>query len=98
MKINFGKVMMGVIIVLVALLLFALPDGAFGHSTDLGEAALPNPVLTYLDDHQVSYIAKMEKSTLVIYLVKGSVNQDELADLANMVDIRVELRDHLAIQ
>ena len=93
MKINFGKVMMGVIIVLVALLLFALPDGAFGQST-----TLTNPVLTYLDDHQVSYIAKMEKSTLVIYLVKGSVNVDELADLANVLDIRVELRDHLAIQ
>ena len=93
MKISIGKVMMGVIIVLVALLLFALPDGAFGQSTNL-----TNPVLTYLDDHQISYIAKMEKSTLVIYLVKGSVNQDELADLANMVDVRVELRDHLAIK
>ena len=94
MKINFGKVMMAVIILLVAALVFALP----AWSTNLGEAALPNPVLTYLDDHNISYIAKMEKSTLIIYLIKGSVNQDELADLANMVDIRVELRDHLAIK
>lgn len=90
MKINAGKVMMAVIIVLVAALLLALPDGAFGQPA--------NPVLTYLDDHKISYIAKMEKSTLVIYLVKGSVNQDELADLANMVDVRVELRDHLALK
>ena len=90
MKVNGGKVMMAVVIILVALLLFALPDGAFGQPA--------NPVLTYLDDHNVSYIAKVEKSTLVIYLVKGSVNHDELADLANMVDVRVELRDHLAIK
>ena len=92
MKINAGKVMMAVIIALVAALLFALPDGAFGQSTDL-----TNPVLTYLDDHQVSYIAKMERSTLVIYLIKGSVNTDELADLANMTDVRVEVRDHLRL-
>ena len=93
MKVNMGKVGMAIIIILVALLLFALPDGAFG-----ADQQLVNPILTYLDDNQISYIAKMEKSTLVIYLVKGSVNLDEVADLANVLDLRVEVRDHLAIQ
>jgi hypothetical protein len=84
MKVNIGKVVMSVIIVLVALLLFALPALP---------APLVNPVLDHLDSQNVSYIAKVEKSTLVIYLVRGSVDLDKLGDLANAYDIRVEVRD-----
>lgn len=83
---NVGKVLMAVVIVLVALLLFALPDGAFGHD-------LTNPVLDHLDATGVSYIAKMEGHVLVIYLIKGSVDLDQLADLANVSDLRIEIRD-----
>lgn len=83
---NVGKVLMATAIVLVALLLFALPDGAFGQP-------LVNPVLDHLDSQQVSYIAKMEGNVLVIYLIKGSVDLDQLADLANVSDLRIEIRD-----
>lgn len=84
MKVNIGKVIMSVIIVLIALLLFALPALS---------APLVNQVTDYLDSTNVSYIAKVEKSTLVIYIVQGTVDLDQLGDLANVYDIRVEVRD-----
>lgn len=83
---NVEKVLMAVVIVLVALLLFALPDGAFGQD-------LVNPVTDHLDATGVSYIAKIEGHVLVIYLIKGQVDLDQLADIANQYDVRLEIRD-----
>jgi hypothetical protein len=83
---NLSKVMMAVVIILVAWLLLAIPEGAFGHD-------LTNPVLDHLDATGVSYIAKMEGHVLIIYLIKGSVDLDQLGDLANLYDVRIEIRD-----
>lgn len=84
MKVNAGKLLMAVAIVLMAWLLWSMPS--FGQP-------LVNPVLDHLDQAKVSYIAKMEGQVLVIYLIKGAVDLDQLADIANVSDVRVEIRD-----
>lgn len=91
MKVNASKVLMGVAIIAIAILLLGLPKISFGQP-------LVNPVLTYLDENRISYIAKVERSTLVIYVLDGTVNLEKVNSLAKAVDLNVAIRDDLSIK
>lgn len=54
---------------------------------------LSNPVLDYLNEANVSYIAKVDQGVLVVHIISGQFDQVKVAKLANSVDLRVKLVD-----
>jgi hypothetical protein len=60
----------------------------------LGGQPLDNPLLDYLNDADVSYIAVVDQGELVVHIISGQFDQVKVADLANSVDFKVKLVEY----